>query len=121
MLVTVHLHTILQKQTDQGLLDRLQIHLPEGTRLAELLVELDIELSPESLLLAVNGRIAEPGQVLEDGDQVNLMPAISGGSADFRLTRWGHGGQDCWDTESLYAVCRRFTSWKETKKCERWY
>jgi molybdopterin converting factor small subunit len=40
---------------------------------------LEIELEPEHLLLVVNGRTAQLQRVLRDGDQVNLMPAISGG------------------------------------------
>lgn len=80
MLVTVHLHTILQKQTDHGLVSRLQIELPDSARLVDLIERLEIELGPEALLLAVNGRVADPERHLEDGDQVNLMPAISGGS-----------------------------------------
>ena len=79
MLVTVHLHTILQKPTDHGLVNRLLIELPDGAQLADLIEHLEIELEPEALLLAVNGRVADPERQLEDGDQVNLMPAISGG------------------------------------------
>jgi sulfur carrier protein ThiS len=80
MQITVHLHTILQKQRDHSLVDQLQLDLPSGTTLAELLDDLKIELSADALLMAVNGRMAGPERVLEDGDQVNLMPAISGGS-----------------------------------------
>jgi len=79
MIVTVHLHTILQKPGEHGLVNRLEIELPVGTRLVDLLGSLEIELDPDTLLLAVNGRMADPDRVLENGDQVNLMPAISGG------------------------------------------
>lgn len=80
MLITAHLHTILQKQTDRGLIDRMQVELPAGASVADLLAQLEIELNPEALLVAVNGRMASPARILENGDQVNLMPAISGGS-----------------------------------------
>ena len=79
MNVTVHLHTILQRQTPEGLVGQLAISLPENTTMAGLLDFLEIELEPEHLLLVVNGRTAELKRVLQDGDQVNLMPAISGG------------------------------------------
>ncbi len=79
MIVTVHLHTILQQQTPAGPLDRLEVTLPPGSSLADLLQQLKVGLEPESLLLAVNGRVAEPGLPLSHGDRVNLMPAISGG------------------------------------------
>ncbi len=79
--VSVHLHTILQKQTERGLVDRLQVDLPDGSRVADLLAKLEIEIQPDALLLAVNGRVAELERLLDDGDEVNLMPAISGGHA----------------------------------------
>lgn len=78
--IVVHLHTILQRQTPDGLVSLLEVQLPPGSTLADLLSNLQIELAPEHLLLVVNGRIAELSQVLAEGDQVNLMPAMSGGS-----------------------------------------
>ena len=81
MKVTVHLHTILQRQTPDALLSRLEVDIASGSSLADLLHYLEIDLDPEHLLLAVNGRVASMEQSLQDGDQVNLMPAISGGGA----------------------------------------
>jgi sulfur carrier protein ThiS len=78
--VTVHLHTILQRQTPEGLISRLEVEIPPGSSLADLLQILAIDLDAEHLLLAINGRVAELNQVLHAGDQINLMPAISGGS-----------------------------------------
>ena len=80
MNVTVNLHTTLQRQTPDGTISRLELNLPEGTTLADLLAELDIRMDPDALLLVVNSRMAEESQVLYPGDQVNLMPALSGGS-----------------------------------------
>ena len=77
--VTVHLHTILRRQTPEGLISRMDVTLPEGSTLADLIKELGIELSPDDLLLVVNQRTAEPERVLQDGDNVNLIPSISGG------------------------------------------
>jgi len=77
--VTVHLHTILQRQTAEGVLDRLEVVLPTGCSVQELVQHIHIDLDPEYLLLAVNGRVVVPEHILQDGDQVNLMPAISGG------------------------------------------
>lgn len=79
MVVTVHLHTILQRQTLQGPIRQVDVELQDGSTLDDLFQELNIGLDHEHLLLAVNGRVAEPAQVLIDGDIVNLMPAISGG------------------------------------------
>ncbi len=79
MKVIVHLHTILQRQTPEGLVNILEVELPPGSYLADLLRHLEIDLSPEAMLLVVNGRVADTTHRLQDGDQVNLMPAISGG------------------------------------------
>jgi molybdopterin converting factor small subunit len=77
--ITVHLHTILQRQTEDGLQRRLELDLPPGATVADLLALLEIELSPEAMLLAVNGRIVDLAHEIKDGDTVNLMPALSGG------------------------------------------
>jgi sulfur carrier protein ThiS len=45
----------------------------------DLLELLEIELPQEALLLAVNGRIVDADRHLIDGDQVRVMPAMSGG------------------------------------------
>jgi sulfur carrier protein ThiS len=77
--VTVFLHTILQRQTTDGMVGRLEVELPADSTLVDLLQHLSIELSPEHLLLVVNGHVADLEQPLQHNDQVNLMPAISGG------------------------------------------
>jgi sulfur carrier protein ThiS len=77
--VTAHLHTILQRQTPDGVIRRLEVELPGGSRVADLLEALEITLPVEALLLAANGRMVQLEQVLHEGDQVNIMPAISGG------------------------------------------
>jgi len=79
MIVTVHLHTILQRQTPDGIIDRLEVTLPQGSTLADLLRQVGIEMNPDALLLAVNGRVADLHESLSEGDRINLMPAISGG------------------------------------------
>ncbi len=79
MLLTVHLHTILQLETSQGLKNRIEVSLPADSTLEDLLQILEISYPTDSLILAVNGRVADIDQVLKSGDQINLMPAISGG------------------------------------------
>ncbi len=79
MQISVQLHTTLQKQTPEGLIDRVEVDLPLGSTLQDLITELEINYSLDSLLLVVNGRVAEPSLALTAGDRVNLMPAISGG------------------------------------------
>ena len=79
MVIEVHLHTILQRQSPDGRLSRLQVDLPSGSRLQDLLDTLHVELNLEDLLLVVNGRLAEEDRLLINGDVVHLIPAISGG------------------------------------------
>jgi sulfur carrier protein ThiS len=79
MRVLVYLHTILQRQTPQGIVRQLEVTLSPGSSLLDLLGELNIELDPEQIMLVVNGIMADEHTLLKDGDRVNLMPAISGG------------------------------------------
>ncbi len=80
MVVTVHLHTTLQRQTPKGALRRLEVTLPAGSTLAELLARLEMEFKEDSVLLVINGRQADASQGLADGDEVHLIPALSGGT-----------------------------------------
>lgn len=79
MKVSVYLHTILGRQTPQGIQRRLELELPAGSTLQDLMADLNVELAPDQIMLVVNGVMAEENRALADGDQVNLMPAISGG------------------------------------------
>lgn len=79
MIITVYLHTILQRQTIDGLKNRLEVKIPPGSTIVDLLKALKVDIDINSLLLVVNGRSVELTQLLNDGDQVNLIPAISGG------------------------------------------
>lgn len=47
--------------------------------MTSVLEALDIPPDSESIMLVVNGRMARPDQSLTDGDEVRLMPALSGG------------------------------------------
>ena len=82
MVVTVHLHTTLQRQTPKGALRRLEVMLPGGSSLADLLAHLELEFDHDSVLLVINGRQANASQALADGDEVHLIPALSGGAPD---------------------------------------
>jgi sulfur carrier protein ThiS len=75
----VRLHTVLRRKTPEGIVDRLEVDLPDGASVQTLLDVASIPLSGDALLLVVNGRIVKPEQVLSEGDQVRLVPAMSGG------------------------------------------
>lgn len=82
--MTVHLHTTLQRQTPEGLQRRVEITLPSGSTVADLLARLQIPFRQESTLLVVNGRQADVGQPLHESDEVHLIPALSGGASEHR-------------------------------------
>ena len=79
MIVNLHLHTVLQRPSPNGLIRQLEVELPLGATLQELLTRQGIIVDSENFLLVVNSRNVEPDQVLNDGDDVDLIPAISGG------------------------------------------
>jgi len=79
MIVKVHLHSLLQRPSPNGLIRLLEVELPPGTTLQELLTREGIIVDSENFLLVVNSRNVDPDQVLNDGDDVDLIPAISGG------------------------------------------
>ena len=79
MIVIVHLHTVLQRQTPEGVVSKLKVSLAPESTMHDLLDHLEIDYPIDSMLLVLNGRLVEADHKLQDADQVNLMPAISGG------------------------------------------
>ncbi len=79
MQLIVHLHTLLQIPSENGLVNRLTLSGQPGMTLGELVSRLGVQVDPEQTLLVVNGQIAEMTTELSDGDEVHLIPAISGG------------------------------------------
>ncbi len=79
MVIEVHLHTILQRNTETGKGRRVRIELPPGSILAEVLSRLDITMPVDNILLVVNGRLGDLTSQLNDGDIVHIIPALSGG------------------------------------------
>lgn len=58
---------------------RLVMELPDDSHLSDLLAALALPLPVDALLLVINGRMAGEEDELQDGDQVNVMPALEGG------------------------------------------
>ncbi len=79
-MITVHLHTILQIETPAGMQRRLETDLPPGGRIGDLIAMLEIKLAPDAMIFLVNGRPQREEYLLADGDEVNLIPALSGGA-----------------------------------------
>jgi molybdopterin synthase catalytic subunit/molybdopterin converting factor small subunit len=61
-----------------------ELELPQGAKVADVWGALDLGDEPAGLLYAVNKRYADTGTTLGDGDEVALIPPVSGG--DFRLS-----------------------------------
>jgi molybdopterin synthase catalytic subunit len=61
-----------------------QLELPDGASVGDVWPGLGLGDEPEGLLYAVNKIYAERSATLEDGDEVALIPPVSGG--DFLLT-----------------------------------
>jgi molybdopterin converting factor subunit 1 len=81
MRVTVRLFAGLRERA--GAAER-ELELPAGSRLADVWAPLGLGEEPEGLLYAVNKDYASGDRLLSDGDEVALIPPVSGG--DFRLT-----------------------------------
>ncbi len=81
MHLTIHLHTVYQIQSAGGPIGRLELDLPAGSTLGDLLAQLQIKPEPDTVLLVINGKLAELENSLAEGDLVDVIPAISGGSA----------------------------------------
>ena len=79
MVVTVRLHTTLRRETPEGIVDRLTLDLASGATMRTLVEALGISLRDDAILLVVNGRIADVDTPLAEGDEVRLIPAMSGG------------------------------------------
>jgi MoaE-MoaD fusion protein len=81
MRVTVRLFAGLRERAGAG---ERELELPDGARLADVWAPLDLGEEPEGLLYAVNKEYAPAERRLSDGDEVALIPPVSGGA--FRLT-----------------------------------
>ena len=81
MKITVRLFAGLRERAGTGTLD---LELADGARTGEVWAALDLGDEPAGLLYAVNKDYAEPDRPLADGDEVALIPPVSGG--DFRLS-----------------------------------
>lgn len=80
--ITVRLFAGLRERAGTG---RRELELPDGATLADVWAAIDLGPEPRGLLYAVNRVYADAAQPLSDGDEVALIPPVSGGA--FRLTQ----------------------------------
>ena len=77
MRVVVKLFAGLRERAGTG---ERALDLGDGARVAEVWPALALGGEPDGLLYAVNREYAEPDAVLRDGDEVALIPPVSGGA-----------------------------------------
>jgi molybdopterin synthase catalytic subunit len=82
VVVTVRLFAGLRERAGA---DRVQIELPEGARVADLLAAM--EVAPRSCVVAINREYAAEGAPVREGDEVALVPPVSGGAGAVRRVR----------------------------------
>ena len=81
MKVSARLFAGLRERAGTG---RRELELPEGATVADVWAALQLGDEPAGLLYAVNKGYAAAGTRLSEGDEVALIPPVSGG--DFRLS-----------------------------------
>ena len=81
MRVTVRLFAGLRERAGWS---QRELELPDGAKLGDVWNALDLGTQPRGLLYALNKGYADKSAALSDGDEVALIPPVSGGS--FRLS-----------------------------------
>ena len=81
MQVTVRLFAVLRERAGAGSVD---LELPDGARVGDALAELGSLAEGLPLVMAVNREYAPEDRVLDPGDELALIPPVSGGSGE----RW---------------------------------
>jgi molybdopterin converting factor subunit 1 len=82
MVVSVRLFAGLRERAGS---DRVEIELPDGAMVSDLLVAMD--LAPRSCVVAINREYADEQAVVQAGDEVALVPPVSGGAGLVRSVR----------------------------------
>lgn len=82
MVVTVRLFAGLRERAGH---DRVEVELPEGALVSDLLEAM--EVAPRSCVVAINREYAAESAPVREGDEVALVPPVSGGAGLVRLVR----------------------------------
>ncbi|MEA2443065.1 MAG: MoaE-MoaD fusion protein [Thermoleophilales bacterium] len=98
MEVTVRLFAMLRERAGAR---EVTLELPEGARISDALAALRDVAPPElPLVMAVNREYARDDRVLDAGDELALIPPVSGGSAEGTLV-WARVTGDALSIETL--------------------
>ena len=98
MVVTVRLFAGLRERAGS---DRVQVELPEGARVSDLLAAMDV--APRSCVVAINREYADEAAPVSADDEVALVPPVSGGASRVRLA---HVTDEALDLGALAAAVR---------------
>jgi molybdopterin synthase catalytic subunit len=79
MRVTVRLFAMLRERAGTG---RRELDLPDGATAGDVWAALELGPEPDGLAVAVNREYAERSAPLAEGDEVALIPPVSGGAAE---------------------------------------
>jgi len=82
VVITVRLFAGLRERAGR---DRVQVELPDGAVVADLLAAM--ELAPRSCVVAINREYADERARVRSGDEVALVPPVSGGTGVVRSVR----------------------------------
>jgi sulfur carrier protein ThiS len=77
--IRVALHTVLEQYSPALNRGAFALTVARGSTIRGVLKRLGIKAPVESLILVINHHVVEPGTTLSDGDQLDIIPAISGG------------------------------------------
>src|SRR5215218_8408565 len=77
MVVTVRLFAGLRERAGR---DRVEVELPDGAVVADLLAAMDV--APRSCVVAINREYADERARVSPGDEVALVPPVSGGAPE---------------------------------------
>jgi MoaE-MoaD fusion protein len=99
--VTVRLFAILRERAGSG---SVTLELPEGARVSDALESLAGLAEGIPLVMAVNREYASEEQVLAAGDELALIPPVSGGST--RAVPWVRVSSEPLSLEALAALVR---------------
>jgi molybdopterin converting factor subunit 1 len=82
MVVSVRLFAGLRERAGR---DRVEVELPDGAVVSDLLAAMDV--APRSCVVAINREYADERAVVRAGDEVALVPPVSGGAGVVRAVR----------------------------------
>ena len=79
MKIEVRLHATLRLNRSGEVWKPVDLDMPVGSSIRDVIDNLSIDVDPEHMLFVRNGKNVELDQILKDGDILNLMTAVSGG------------------------------------------